>query len=168
MRNLPVVLLTCVLLYAGCDTGLSPIDEPSGITGVIRFSNWPPPDSCRQIRLAAFESYPADSSGILLALVSGKAVIFPATLTGSGLDRFVDSLTYEWTTKNTNLQVAKYDYFVVAWQYGPNIFSDWAPAGVYTVTPNSSAPAPVRVLLHRISRYDINVDFHNLPPKPWR
>lgn len=168
MRHFPAILLACALLYAGCDTGLTPLDEPSGISGVIRFTNWPPPDSCRQIRLVAFEAYPADSANILLALINGKATVFPATLTGTGLDRFVDSLSYEWVTKNTNLQVKKYDYFVVAWQYGPNILSDWAPAGVYSTVPLSNVPAPVRVLLHRLARVDVSVDFHNPPPKPWR
>ena len=168
MRIFALVFLTCVLLLDGCDTGLSPLNEPSAISGVIRFTNWPPPDSCRQIRLAAFEVYPADSANILLALIAGQAVIFPATLTGTGLDRFVDSVSYEWTTKATNLQVKKYDYFVVAWQYGPNIFTDWRPAGVYTTTPGSFVPAPVRVLLHKNVRVDVNVDFRNPPPKPWR
>jgi hypothetical protein len=64
--------------------------------------------------------------------------------------------------------VKKYDYFVVAWQYGPNILSDWAPAGVYSTVPYSNVPAPVRVLLHRIGRADLYVDFHKPPPKPWR
>lgn len=168
MRSLPAILLACALLYAGCDTGLTPLDEPTGIGGIIRFTNWPPPDSCRQIRLVAFETYPSDSANVLLSLINGKAIVYPATLTGTGLERFVDSLSYEWLSKNTNLQVKKYDYFVVGWQYGPNIFTDWAPAGVFSAAPNSFDPAPVRVLLHRIARVDINVDFHNPPPKPWR
>ena len=168
MRFLPAVFLAGALLYAGCDTGLTPLDEPSGFGGTIRFTNWPPPDSCRELRLVAFETYPSDSNNILLALISGQAVFYPA-LGDTGIRRFTDSVSYEWTTKKTSLQVKKYDYVVLAWRYGANILSDWKPAGVFTTKPNSFEPAPLRILLHRIvTKIDFSVDFRNPPPKPWR
>ncbi|MEW6509881.1 MAG: hypothetical protein AB1428_02860 [Bacteroidota bacterium] len=168
MRPVPAILLACVVVCAGCDTGLSPLDEPSGFTGIIRFRNWPPPDSVRELRLVAFETYPSDSSSILLSLVSGKAVIYPP-VGDSTLARFRDSITYTWTTQKSSLQVKKYDYLVVAQRYGPNFFADWKPAGVYTAGGDSFVPAPLRILLHRIvPSIDIMVDFRNPPPKPWR
>lgn len=157
-------------MAAGCDTGLAPINEPSGFSGVIRFKNWPPADSVRDLRIVAFETYPRDSAGILLTLLSGRAAVYPADLSSKGsLPKFVDSTPYEFNTKNgINLKVQQYNYIVVAQLYGSNSFTDWRPAGVYTTEPNTFNPSPVRVLLHKITpNIDIEVDFHNPPPKPW-
>ena len=157
-----------ILFFSGCNTGLTPLNEPSGFRGIIRFKNWPPPDSIREIRLVAFETYPTDSAGILPTLLEGRAAVFPEL--ERKLPLFVDSLQYEFTTENgLNLQLKNYEYIILAVQYGPNVLSDWRPAGVYTSTPSTFDPTPVRVLLHRITPgIDIHVDFHNLPPRPWR
>ncbi len=156
------------LLAGGCDTGLTPLNEPSGFSGTIRYRNWPPLDSLRSIRLVAFETYPSDSAGILTALLSGKATVYP-TIGQPDLPSYVDESAYEFTTNGTSLQLKEYAYVAVAVQYGPNILSDWWPVGVYTTEPGSFKPSPVRVLLHRIvPGIDIDVDFHNRPPKPWR
>jgi len=170
IRIATLLLLSIVLLWSGCDTGLAPINEPSGFSGVIRFKNWPPPDSVRDLRIVAFTTYPTDSAGILLTLLSGNAAVYPPNLNASGsLPKFVDSAPYTFTTKDgINLKVQQYNYIVVAQLYGPNSFTDWRPAGVYTTEPNTFNPSPVRVLLHRIvPNIDIEVDFHNPPPKPW-
>src|SRR5512141_100124 len=139
--------------YSGCDKGLEPPTGESGFSGVIRFKNWPSADSVREIRLVAFEEYPSDSSGILLTLLSGRGALYPPDLSAKGsLPKFVDSVAYTFNTKNgINLQVQLYAYVVVAQQYGPNVFTDWRPAGVYTTRPNSFDPAPVRVVLHRVA-----------------
>jgi hypothetical protein len=163
-------LAALFFFYSGCDTGLEPPTGESGFSGVIRFTNWPPADSVRELRVVAFEEYPTDSSGIISALLSGRAAVYPSDLSSKGsLPKFVDTVSYTFNTKNgINLQVQEYAYVVVAQQYGPNIFTDWRPAGVYTTQPNSFEPALVRVLLHRIAtNIDIQVDFHNPPPKPW-
>jgi hypothetical protein len=162
------VVSTYAFLLCGCDKGLAPLNEPSGFSGVIRFQNWPPQDSVLDLRVVAFKQYPTDSSGILVELLAGRAVVYPA-VTGPGFPRFVDSVQYEFTTDGSPLQITKYDYVVVAWRYGPNFFSDWRPAGVYTTQPNTFIHAPVRVLLHKILQ-DINIqcDFRNPPPRPWR
>ncbi len=152
----------------GCDTGLSPLNEPSGFSGIIRYTNWPSADSLRSIRLVAFESFPNDSAGILTALLTGKATVYP-TVGLPNLPSYVNETPYEFTTEGTTLRVKEYAYIAVAVQYGPNILSDWWPVGVYTTEPGSFNPSPVRVLLHRVvPGIDINVDFHNRPPKPWR
>jgi hypothetical protein len=167
-RALGTCLAFCGLLsLSACDNGLSPLNEPSGFAGTIHFSNWPPADSVLDLRLVAFENFPNDSSGILVALVTGKAVFYPAG--GSGLPPFTDAIAYQFTTQGTSLQVKEYAYVAVALQYGPNILNDWKPVGVYTNSPDTFDPAPVRVLLHRVTgEININVDFHHLPPKPWR
>jgi hypothetical protein len=157
-----------LVLSSACDTGLSPLNEPSGFRGIIRFKNWPPADSVREIRLVAFETYPTDSAGIIGTLLSGHAAVYPEL--DKRFPKFVDSIEYEFTTKQgVNLQLRKYDYVILAQQYGSNVLTDWRPAGVYTTQPNTFNPASVRVLLHRITpNIDIQVDFHNLPPRPWR
>lgn len=157
-----------LVLYPSCDTGLTPLNEPSGFRGVVRFKNWPSADSVRELRIVAFESYPTDSSGIIPALLAGTAAVYPEL--ERRLPTFVDSIEYEFTTKNgLNLQLRNYVYIILAQQYGPNVFNDWRPAGVYAARPNSFDPAPVRVLLHRIvPNIDIDVDFNNPPPRPWR
>jgi len=160
--------LVGVLLLPSCDTGLSPLNEPSGFRGVVRFRNWPPPDSVREIRIVAFERYPTDSAGIIATLLAGQAAVYPEL--ERRLPRFVDSIEYEFTTKKgLNLKVTNYQYVIVAQQYGSNVLADWRPAGVHSRRPNSFDPAPVRVLLHRIiPNIDIDVDFNTPPPRPWR
>jgi hypothetical protein len=160
--------ISFLTLWSGCDSGLAPLNEPAGFRGVIRFKNWPPPDSVVELRLVAFETFPSDSASILPGLIAGQIVFYPP-FGSSGFPTFLDSLEYAFTTKGTTLQVKKYDYVVIALRYGQNVLTDWKPVGVYTTTPNSFIPAPVRVLLHRITPdIDFQVDFHNTPPKPWR
>jgi len=162
-------LLLAFLMFwgAGCDKGLEPSNEPSGFSGIIRFKNWPPPDSVLELRLVAFEKYPSDTSNIIRALLSGEAVVYPP-VGATGFAKFVDSIPYVFSNDGAVIKVTKYDYVVVAHRYGTNFLADWKPAGVYTTTPNSFDPAPVQVLLHRIvPDIDINVDFNNPPPKPW-
>jgi hypothetical protein len=162
------LLLLTVTPSCDFDTGLAPINEPSGFSGTIRFVNWPSADSVRNIRLVAFETYPSDSAGIIPALLSGRATVYPM-VNAPGFPTFVDETPYEFTTEGTTLQVKEYRYVTIAVQYGPNIFTDWWPVGVYTKDPGTFDPSPVRVLLHRITPgIDIAVDFHNRPPKPWR
>ncbi len=168
IRPATTLCAALMLFSSGCDTGLLPLNEQSGFRGVVRFKNWPSPDSVRELRIVAFEAFPTDSAGILVALLEGRAAIYPPL--EKRLPTFVDSIEYEFTTKEgLNLQSKNYAYIILAQQYGPNVLTDWQPAGVYTFLPNTFTPAPVRVLLHRITpNIDIDVDFRNLPPKPWR
>jgi hypothetical protein len=157
-----------LLLCAGCDSELGPLAGASGFSGIIRFKNWPSADSVHDMRIVVFEAYPNDSAGILATLLAGHGAVYPAI--GTKFPSFVDSLQYEFTiTDGTNLQVESYEYVIVAQQFGPNVLADWRPVGVYPAVPGSFIPAPVRVILHHvIPGIDIQVDFHNLPPKPWR
>ena len=71
-QNLMASALTLLLIGClGCNEELGPINEPSGFRGVIRFKNWPPPDSLRDLRLVAFDAFPTDSAQILITLLAG-------------------------------------------------------------------------------------------------
>jgi len=164
------LVMTAGLLafVAGCNEELGPVDSPSGFGGTIRFRHWPVADSLHDMRIVAFVSYPSDSAGILPALLAGQGAVYPAI--GTKFPTMIDSLPYQFTTANgTNLQLGTYAYVIVAQQYGPNVLADWRPVGVYAVAPGSFAPAPVRVILHHVQgNIDMDVDFTNPPPKPWR
>ena len=175
VRHAAILLTVLVLFSTGCDEGLGPPDEPSGFSGVIRFKHWPPADSVQELRVIAFQSYPTDSATILYDILYGYAVVYPQIGQPNLLRDtsqqvlFSDSLRYTFTTAGTTLQVGVYNYVALAWRYGPNVFADWAPAGVYSTGPGPFDPAPVRVLLHKtITGIDILADFGNPPPKPWR
>jgi hypothetical protein len=167
-------LIVCAL-FPGCDRGLGPITEDTGFSGIITFKNWPPPDSVLELRLVAFEEYPADSSGIIAALLAGHAAIYPHVTTGvlPSLailgNKSADTVHYTFTKEGTILKEVTYNYIVLGWRYGPNYFADWAPVGVYTDKPGTFIPGSVTVRERRMREHvDITVDFHNLPPKPWK
>jgi hypothetical protein len=164
----------------GCDRGLGPITEDTGFRGIITYKNWPRADSVYGLRLVALEEYPRDSTGLMMALLAGHAAVYPHLTTGvitsEAILGFVatdsvhaDTIRYVFTKEGTVLKEGTYNYVVLAWQYGPNVFADWAPAGVYTQKPGTFEPAPVFVQERRMREdIDIFVDFHNLPPKPWK
>jgi hypothetical protein len=165
-----------LVLVFGCDRGLAPITEDTGFSGTITFRNWPPPEQVLELRLVAFEQYPADSSGIIAALLNSQAAIYPHVTTGVAAalevlgNRSADTVNYTFTAEGTILKKdATYNYVVLAWRYGANYFADWAPAGVYTETPGTFTPASV-IVRERRMRKDVNitVDFNNPPPKPWK
>jgi hypothetical protein len=169
------ILAILMVMLPGCDKGLAPIDEPVGFSGVLTFKNWPSPDSVLELRIIAFEEFPADSGNIYQTLLEMRAAIYPHVTTGvAGAlamlgNKSADTVHYTFTKEGTILKETAYNYVVVAWRYGPNYFADWAPAGVYTLTPGTFDPATVFVRPHRMKKdVDITVDFHNLPPKPWR
>ncbi len=171
---LSVTVLTLVFLsFQGCDKGLTP--DPSGFTGVIRFTNWPPPDSVQELRLVAFKSPPTDSSGLLVEFLKGNVVIYPPVGTPAFTKfkdngDFIDSIKYTVILQNLPAgEATRYTYVALAWRYGPNVFADWAPAGVYSLQPSTHVPATLVVEKHNVVR-DVNIlcDFRNLPPKPWR
>lgn len=164
-----VALLVTGLLAADCNEELGPLNEPSGFAGVIRFKNWPPATDIKEMRLVALTEIPQDSASVIPMLLAGKAAVFPP-LPGDYFQTLVDSIVYEFTDKSgTNLQVRNYPYVAVWYQYGPRIYNDWRPAGVYSTGPGPFTPTPIHVILHHvIPNVNIQVDFKNLPPLPWQ
>jgi len=174
VRHAATVITALVLFAAGCDTGLSPPDEPSGFSGVIRFKHWPSADSVWELRIVAFPSYPNDSANILLDVAQRLVSVYPQIGQPNLLSDttqhvlFADSIHYSFTSSGTTLDVGVYNYVAFAWRPTANLF-DWRPAGVYSTGPGQFDPAPVRVLLHKnVTGINIDVDFSNPPPKPWR
>ncbi len=173
-------VLVLIAFSAGCDRGLGPITEDTGFSGTITYKNWPRADSVYGLRLVALEEYPTDSTGLMIALLNGHAAVYPHLTTGvipseailgfvAGDAKHADTINYVFTKEGTVLKTVTYNYVVLAWQYGPNVFADWAPVGVYTEKPGTFDPAPVFVQDRRMREHiDIIADFHNLPPKPWK
>ena len=85
-RFLLAILVVLTAFVPSCNKGLGPITEPTGFSGVIHFKNWPPPEKVFELRLVAFEEYPADSAGILETLTKDpsnvRVAIYPHVTTG--------------------------------------------------------------------------------------
>jgi hypothetical protein len=180
IASIAAVFLVLCALFPGCDRGLGPITEETGFSGTITYKNWPSADSMFGLRVVALEEFPKDSTGLMMSLLGGHAAVYPHLTTGvigsmqilgfkASDSVHADTVHYVFTKEGTVLKEGTYNYVVLAWQYGPNVFADWAPAGVYTEKPGTFDPTPVFVQERRMREHvDINVDFHKLPPKPWK
>jgi len=157
--------IALLLLLFGCDQGLAPPppELPTGIRGTVVFvSDWPPPDSVRELRVVAFQRFPfEDSAGIIAEVLAGRA-FFSDTLS-----RFVDSATYEVLLEAPFPDTLR--YVAVAWRYGPNLFSDWWVAAVYgSVKQDTVVPWKIPVVPQTVvESVDMRVDFRHLPPQPF-
>jgi hypothetical protein len=179
-----------VFISGGCDKGLTPPPPPpaappelrdsiTGFGGVISFRNWPPLDSVDQqvqeLRLVAFKNPPIDTSGLIIEFLRGNVLVFPriGTTAYSKRDssgRLRDTIRYsiEFTPGVDSLPFT-YSYIAIAWRYGTNFFADWRPAGLYTTQPGTFIPGAITVREYRYLRnIDVNCDFRNPPPIPWR
>lgn len=154
------LILVILCLMSGCNEGLAPRIETSGITGVIRYKNWPPRDSLIDLRLVAFKKFPP--TDIIGEIIRGNAVVYPPIGDTALVPFYVDSTRY-----TVPLAPGRYEYVVIAQQYGRNIFFDWRPVGQYDLDTNYALPSPVVVLEGSLTRFvDINVDFRNPSPFP--
>jgi len=153
------ILFVLVLMYfVSCDQGLSPVSvsvPPSGISGFVYFSHWPPADSVVDLRLAALRNPP--SSNLINEVLQGKAK-FTSSLSPYGADSIAYTLI---------LTPGKYVYVGVAQQFGPNIEQDWRVVGVYHALGESVNPDSVIVPADSIvNGINVYVDFNNIPPQP--
>ncbi len=158
------ILLIFLLLFISCDHGLKPSEagtpseqyEEPGFGGTVYFKgNWP--DSIYDLRVVAFRKYPPQD--IINEVLQGRAK-FSQTLTTSK----VDSTKYEVLA-----DTGKWEYIVVALQYGSNIFSDWKAVGVYDTTPEDTIPTPLYIPYGKFLRgINITCDFDNPPPQPFK
>ena len=174
-------LSALALFFSGCDKGIAP--DPTGFSGVIRFRNWPRRDTVdfavQELRLVAFKKPPIDTTGLLIEFLKGNVVIYPPVGTpafskyyraSDSTLQLVDSIKY---TVLLNMSVddppANYEYIAMAWRYGPNPFADWRPAGLYTTQPGTFNPGSITISKHDfLTNVNVNCDFQNPPPKPWR
>jgi len=143
-----------------CNHGLSPIPRPAGISGIITYQNWPPPDSIKILKLVVFRNFPPGN--IIEEVQSKRAIYYPTVLTES-LPQFVDSTEYRLA-----LEPGVYEYIVIAQQYGEIIETDWRVVGQYDTTAADTLPSAITVLADSILKdININVDFMNLPIQPF-
>jgi hypothetical protein len=155
-------MLLLIYLANSCDHGLAPPEARTGISGVIRYHNWPPADSLVDLRLIVFNNYPPGD--IFFEITSGRAVVYPP-LGPESLPFYADSTEYY-----VDLATGNYEYVVVAQQYADNLTSDWWAVGQYdtTGTGRDSIPTAIEVIENSIlNNIDINVDFNNKPPQPF-
>ena len=173
-RSFAVLFALLLLLNSGCDKGLTP--DPSGFSGVVRFRNWPPPDSVWELRIVAFKNPPADSSSLFAEFFKGNVLVYPPIGTtafkktdSTGL-RFVDSISYTVVLHGIPVDEPRsYSYIALAWRYTQNILTDWRPAGIYTLQAGTFVPSQLVIPKHEfITRVNIECDFSNPPPRPWR
>ena len=148
-----------VLVQTGCDHGLAPVAAPPyGISGTIHFTNWPPADSIKDLRVVIFKSYPPQN--IVTDVLNGKA-----RYTDELLPYAASSINYTLTLPP--LAPGTYEYLVVAQRYGTDVFNDWRVVGEYGFPADSLHPASIFIpgneILHNIN---MNVDFQHLPPQP--
>ena len=164
MKGLVVALGTAVMLWSGCDEGLSPVSAtvPTGfMSGTIRYHHWPPLDSLVDLRLVAFRLFPP--TNIVNEVLLGRAVVFPPLGDTALVPFFVDSLRY-----TISLPAGEYKYVVVAQRYGPGLFTDWRPVGQYDLDSNLAVPSSVVITANDTTQdVNISVDFAHPPPPPF-
>ena len=164
MGRLPAIILLPLIALTGCDHGLGPVGQtiPEGhMSGVIRYSNWPPLDSLLDMRLVAFRVFPP--ANIVDEVLLGRAFVYPPLGDTALTPFFVDSLRYSVT-----LPSGQYKYVVVAQRFGPDLYADWRPVGQYDLDTNLAVPSPVTIAPNDTSGdIDIHVDFRNPPPPPF-
>ncbi len=157
-----IFILSTLFFFLSCDHGLkppetetSPAYEEPGFGGTVYFKGtWP--DTIYDLRVVAFRKYPPQD--IINEVIQGKAK-FSETLPNK-----VDSAKYQVLA-----DTGKWEYVVVALQYGSNIFSDWKAIGVYDTTPEDTIPTPIYIPYGKFLRnININCDFNNPPPQPFK
>lgn len=157
-----ILIILSISLFLSCDHGLKPSEqeilpehEEPGFGGTVYFKgNWP--DTVYDLRVVAFREYPPQN--IINEIFEGKAKF------SDKLPQRVDSAKYEVLA-----DTGKWEYVVVALQYGSNIFSDWKAVGVYDTTPEDTIPTPIYIPFGKFLRgIDITCDFDNPPPQPFK
>jgi hypothetical protein len=149
------IILCLLWALSACDHGLEPPPKARpGFGGRITYvGNWPPADSIYLLAVVAFKHFPP--TNILNDVLGGNAVYDTAVA------KNVDSQDYQIFT-----DPAKFEYVVVAQQYGPDIFSQWRVIGVYSDDPDRVQPKTVDVQPETfVNNVDITVDFEHLPPQ---
>jgi hypothetical protein len=161
MRSKILIILP-ILIFLSCDHGLKPPEreitqqyEEPGFGGTVYFKgSWP--DTIYDLRVVAFRKYPPQN--IINEVLQGMAKF------SEKLPQRVDSTNYKVTA-----DTGKWEYVVVALQYGSNIFSDWKAVGVYDTTPEDTIPTPIYIPYGKFLRgVNITCDFNNPPPQPFK
>ena len=162
MKRLMLPALLAFLLLVACDKGLAPRDPGDAVTsleGVVFFTNWPAPDSLKDLRLVAFRQFPPQN--IIAEVLQMEAFAYPS-IGDSGLTFYQDRLEFQFEVPS-----GVYGYLVVAQQYGDNILNDWRAVGQYDID-SDSLPSPIEVFEGQVTKdVFIYVDFDNPPIQPF-
>ena len=144
-----------ILAFSACETGLEPPPpepEPVGaIQGTVTYSgNWPPASQLRQLFFVPLDFKPTSLLEILTEFNQGNLKASePLTLNVESDTFFVG-----------DLDNGTYVYNIIANQFGPNLFTDWRPVGVFDENGG------VIEILGDTVQISIHVDFSNFPPFP--
>ena len=160
---IPLTIFLSLVSFFSCDHGLAPPSESetdiSGIKGIITYENWPA-DSLYDLRLVIFKSYPPEN--IIEDVLYGLAIEYPG-LGNSGLPTYIDTTRFI-----VELNPGKYEYIVVAQQYGENPNTDWRAVGQYDTLAGDEMPTAITVDANKLlENINIHVDFNHLPPQPF-
>lgn len=141
-----------LLLLLSCEYGLEPPPPrpPFGaIRGYIQYQGiWPPADSLRDLRFVAMRIVPDDVSDF----INLNNIDFTPQMLRTNVE--ADTFLLEQVPNGFYL------YNGIAQMYGPNVFADWRPVGLYT---DNNGTIDLRGDTVEI---EILVDFNNLPPFP--
>ena len=155
------------ILFAGCDKGLAPLSDTvvsPGFGGTITYkSKFPPPDSLVDLRVVAVPYYPIESSfqNILNKVFSGEIAYSPNSLSTVGSGATIKYAMF--------VSPKTYYYVAVMQQYGPSVFTQWRVVGIYGYSTASPTPKSVTVPDGKfIEGINMDVDFYNLPPQPFK
>jgi hypothetical protein len=169
INHIFIILIFYLLgILSSCDHGINPEEDDqnkyvptgqSGIAGTIYYQNWPSADSLYNLKLVAFKNYPPEN--IVDSVLSGSAIAHPTELE--------EHLPYDEdvTTYTMMLDSGRYEYIVIAQQYGPQIYFNWWVIGQYDTTLQDSIPTAITVYQDSIiENINIYVNFDSVLFKP--
>ncbi len=154
IKRIPLFFSILLIVFLiSCEGGLAPIEqepEPFGvIVGTVTYTgDWPPPNELQELVFVPLPFKPQTFLEVILDLDNV---------------RFSDRLQFnvdEDTFVIDEIENGTYIYNIIANQFGPNVFSDWRPLGVYTENDG------VITVEGDTTYIQIDVDFNNLPPFP--
>jgi len=154
IKRIPLYFSILLILFLiSCEGGLAPIEqepEPFGvIVGTVTYiGDWPPPNELQELVFVPLPFKPQTFLEVILDLDN---------------IRFSDRLQFnvdEDTFVIDEIENGTYIYNIIANQFGPIVFSDWRPLGVYTENDG------VITVEGDTTYIQIDVDFNNLPPFP--
>jgi len=157
-------IIVLLFFVFACDHGIDPgepkqVNTKTGFSGTIYYQNWPSADSLHNLKIVVFENYPpADIVGEVL---SGSATAYPSALE-EHLPYNQNSTAYEML-----IDSGRYEYIVIAQQFGQGIYFDWWVVGQYDTTQQDTIPTGITVLQDSIlENINIYVDFDSVLFKP--
>lgn len=154
-KRLIALLFSTILVSTliNCDGGLEPIEkepDPFGvIVGTVTYTgDWPPQEEFIEFFFVPMKFKPQTFLEVLSEVENLRA--------SDRLNYDVDEDTFIID----ELENGTYIYNIIANQYGPDLFTQWRPLGVYSENEG------VITVEGDTTYIQIDVDFNNLPPFP--